>query len=192
LWLLAFIILCAYSGYRVLDDISLLASDVLGYDDVQAARLGSLSLFIRPVAAIGGGILADRYLASRTSLIAFILMLSGAIGVALGPLATWGVLTVWFAVFVGGLGVYALRGLYFALIDEADIPILLTGTAVGLASVIGYLPDIFMPPLMGQLLDVYPGVLGHRLVFGLGVGFGVLGLIAVWVFRRIGGIIKES
>ena len=192
LWLLALIILCAYSGYRVLDDLSLLASDVLGYDDVQAARLGSISLFLRPIAAITGGFLADRYLASRMSLAAFLLMITGALGVAFGPLATWGVATVWLAVIVGGLGVYALRGLYFALIDEADIPILLTGTAVGLASVIGYLPDIYMPPLMGQLLDVYPGALGHRLVFGLGIGFGVLGLIGVWIFRRIGGIIKES
>ncbi|MFK8057265.1 MAG: nitrate/nitrite transporter [Saprospiraceae bacterium] len=185
LWLLALIILCAYSGYRVLDDISLLASDVLGYNDVQAARLSSTSLFIRPIAAIGGGILADRYLASRMSLVAFLLMLSGAVCICFGPLASWAVGTVWLAVFVGGLGVYALRGLYFALVDEADVPILLTGTAVGLASVIGYLPDIFMPPIMGQLLDVYPGVLGHRLVFGLGVGFGVLGLIAVWAFRRL-------
>jgi len=184
LWLLALIILCAYSGYRVLDDISLLASDVLGYDDVQAARLSSISLFLRPIAAIGGGILADRYLSSRMSLFAFLLMLSGMIGVAFGPLATWGVVTVWLSVIFGGLGVYALRGLYFALIDEADIPILLTGTAVGLASVIGYLPDIFMPPLMGQLLDMNPGALGHRHVFGLGIGFGVLGLVGVWIFRR--------
>lgn len=192
LWLLALIILCAYSGYRVLDDISLLASDVLGYDDMQAARLGSISLFLRPVAAIGGGFLADRYLASRVSLVAFLLMLSGAIGICFGPLATWGVLTVWLAVFVGALGVYALRGLYFAIVDEADISIILSGTAFGLASVIGYLPDVFMPPLMGQLLDVYPGVLGHRLVFGLGIGFGLLGLVSVLVFRGVGGLTSKQ
>jgi len=45
IWFQALIIMCAYSGYRVLDDTSLMAQDLLGYNDVEAARLGSLSRF---------------------------------------------------------------------------------------------------------------------------------------------------
>jgi len=183
-WLQALIILCAYSGYRVLDDVSLLASDVLGYDDVAAARLGGLSLFMRPVAAIAGGLLADRYYASKISGWAFALMVLGSAVLTFGALGVNAWLLVWTAVLVSCLGVYALRGLYFALTDEGRIPLALTGTAIGLASVVGYLPDVYMPPLTGWLLDSWPGVTGHRLNFALGIGFGVVGWAAVWLFGR--------
>ena len=43
----------------------------------------------------------------------------------------------------------------------------LTGTAVGVVSLIGYTPDIFIGPLMGYFLDEYPGALGHQCVFAL-------------------------
>ena len=184
IWLNALIILCAYSGYRVLDDVSLLAQDALGYSDVEAARLGGLSLYLRPVAAIGAGLLADRYLASRMTLVSFALMLAGGLAVTLGLGTSWVLLSVWLGVVLAGLGVYALRGLYFALVDEGRVPLALTGTAIGLASVIGYLPDIYMAPLMGVLLDNYPGVLGHRFVFALAAGFAVVGGVATWGFGR--------
>ena len=60
------------------------------------------------------------------------------------------------------IGVYGLRSLYFALIQEARIPILYTGTAVGLISILGFTPDIFMGPWMGYLLDNNPGAEGHH------------------------------
>ncbi len=185
-WLNALIILCAYSGYRVLDDVSLLAKDALGYSDVAAARLGGLSLYLRPVAAIGAGLLADRYLASRMTLASFGLMAAGGlvVGVGIGFGASWVLLSVWLGVILAGLGVYALRGLYFALVDEGGVPLELTGTAIGLASVVGYLPDIYMAPLMGVLLDGWPGVVGHQLVFGLAVGFAAVGAGAAWGFGR--------
>ncbi len=185
-WLNALIILCAYSGYRVLDDVSLLAKDALGYSDVEAARLGGLSLYLRPVAAIGAGLLADRYLASRMTLASFGLMAAGGLVVSLGIGfgESWLLPSVWLGVILAGLGVYAMRGLYFALVDEGGVPLELTGTAIGLASVVGYLPDIYMAPLMGVLLDGWPGVVGHRLVFALAVGFAAVGSVASWLFAR--------
>jgi MFS family permease len=57
-WLQAVIILCAYSGYRVTDDFSLLASDILGYSDVDAAKLGSVAMWIRPLVAVLAGLTA--------------------------------------------------------------------------------------------------------------------------------------
>ena len=54
------IILCAYFGYKVTDIYSLYASDVLGYDEVNAANVGSLQLYLRPIACFAVGFLADR------------------------------------------------------------------------------------------------------------------------------------
>ena len=59
-WLQAAIILCAYVGFKGIDDLSLYANQVIGLDELNAARAGVVSLWIRPVAAIGAGYLADR------------------------------------------------------------------------------------------------------------------------------------
>jgi hypothetical protein len=88
------------------------------------------------------------------------------------------------AIVSTALAVYAMRGLYFAIMEEADIPVKVTGTVVGLASIIGYLPDIYMGPLMGYFLDSYPGVQGHRYVFIVMAAFALTGMMAIFLFRR--------
>jgi hypothetical protein len=85
------------------------------------------------------------------------------------------------------VGIYALRGVYFALLAEGAVPLAFTGSAIGLVSVIGFTPDVFMGPLMGVLLDGSPGVLGHQHVFAAVAGFGVVGFIAALAFRRVTG-----
>jgi len=79
-------------------------------------------------------------------------------------------------------GKTGLRSLYFALIQEARIPILYTGTAVGLISILGFTPDIFMGPWMGYLLDNNPGAEGHHKVFAVLALFALLGLAASLIF----------
>ena len=83
------------------------------------------------------------------------------------------------------VGIYAVRGLYFALFQEGRVPLAVTGSAVGLVSVIGYTPDVFMGPLMGHLLDRSPGALGHQHVFAVVATFAVIGLIATLLFQRV-------
>ncbi|MBI5012488.1 MAG: MFS transporter, partial [Methylocystis sp.] len=102
---------------------------------------------------------------------------SGAIGA--GMVWTF-VLTIVFT----SIGVFALRGLYFAIMQDGKIPMEHTGSAVGLLSVIGYAPDIFMGPLMGYLLDQWPGTAGHNYVFLVVTLFAMLGLIASYIFAR--------
>ena len=83
------------------------------------------------------------------------------------------------------LGIYGLRGLYYALFQESKIPLSITGSAIGFISVIGYTPDIFMGPLMGTLTDNFPGALGHQYVFGALAGFATIGLVATLLFKRV-------
>jgi len=185
-WLQAFIILCAYSGYRVTDDFSLLTSDVLGYDDVQSARIGSLTLWLRPLAAITAGFAADRLKASSVSYMCFASMLIGGVLMVFLPEKFYSISLLAIIITSTCLGVYAMRGLYFAIMGEAKIPIGITGTVIGLASVIGYLPDIYMAPLMGCFLDKYPGeATGHIYVFMLLTLFSLLGIIATYFYKKI-------
>ena len=66
-WLQAVIVVCAYVGYKATDDFSLLARDALGFDDVAASAIGTLSFWIRAVTAVAAGYLGDRIDSSRSS-----------------------------------------------------------------------------------------------------------------------------
>ncbi|MBW2212705.1 MAG: hypothetical protein JRG67_17015 [Deltaproteobacteria bacterium] len=73
--------------------------------------------------------------------------------------------------------------MYFALFEEGAVPIEATGTAVGLVSVIGYTPDVFVALVGGWLLDRSPGVAGHQHFFLFLGTFAAIGLVASLRFR---------
>lgn len=183
-WLQAVIVVCAYVGYKATDDFSLLARDALGFDEVAASAIGTLSFWIRAIAAVGAGYLGDRVDASRVIAWGFGILVAGSVVIASGALVP-GVAWMLIATIVAtSVGIYALRGVYFALLAEGAVPLAFTGSAVGVVSVVGFTPDVFMGPLMGVLLDNSPGVLGHQHVFAAVAGFGVVGLAATLAFRR--------
>lgn len=184
-WLQAAIILCAYVGFKAIDDFSLYANQVVGLDQVDAAKAGVVSLWVRPFAAIGAGLLADRIGASTMTASSFAVLAGGSLVLASGLIGA-GMLWMFLLTMVCcSMGIFALRGLYFAIMREGKIPMAYTGTAVGLVSVIGYTPDVFMGPLMGYLLDQSPGAAGHQHVFWVVTGFALLGLIASLSFARV-------
>ena len=70
-----------------------------------------------------------------------------------------------FSLIIVATGTYIIRGLYFSILKDGKIPIALSGTAIGIVSVIGYTPDIFATPFYGYLLDKFEGIRGHQLVY---------------------------
>ena len=184
-WLQAFIIICAYVGFKATDDFSLYASDVLKLNEVESAQAGTVSLWVRPIAAIGAGYLADRSSAGWMTVVSFALLAVGSL--ILGcDLIQSGMLGVFLLTIIcASLGIFALRGLYYAIMKEGKVPLAFTGSAVGLVSVVGYTPDIFMGPLMGHLLDSSPGPLGHQQVFLVVFGFALAGLAGSILFRYL-------
>jgi len=184
-WLNAVIVLCAYVSFKSIDDFSLYVNIVHGYDDVEAAQFGTVAFWIRPVAALAAGILADRFKASWIVSFGFGFVAIGSVAISIGllpPGTTW---TLIATIVVLSIGIYAVRGVYFALVAESQIPIRFTGTAIGIVSTVGFLPDVFMGPVMGYFLDHYPGEAGHRLVFGLVGAFALVGFLTSYFFRKV-------
>ncbi len=183
IWMQAFIIVCAYVGYKITDDYSLYANEVLGFNEVAAAGVGTMALWMRPIFAVLAGFMADRFDGSKITRGCFLLMCIGGLLIYLGVLnhITWLALTLLSTTLIG---VYGIRGIYFALMEEASIPIVSTGTAVGIMSVVGFTPDVFMSPLMGFLLDTYPGTQGHQYVFLVLMGFSLMGLLVSILFAK--------
>jgi len=187
-WLQALIILCAYVGFKATDDFSLYANEVLGINEVDAAVTGTVSLWVRPFAAVSAGFIADRFGAVKLTMLSFVLLAGGSLLLASGVIGTNMTTLFLMTIVTTSTGIFALRGLYFAIMKEGRVPLVYTGSAVGLVSLVGYTPDVFMGPLMGYLLDASPGATGHQQVFQIVSGFAALGLVASALFARLAAI----
>lgn len=183
--LLMIIILCAYVGYKITDVFSLYAKDVMLYNQVQAAQVGTFLLFIRPVIGVLIGFLADRTQTTFWLLISFVVSFFGALLFATGIISESATALFFISILIVASGVYAARSLYFAVMEQGKIPLVLTGTAVGLISLIGYTPDIFAGPAMGYLLDNSPGIKGHQHVFWMLAIFSLIGSIAACYYHYL-------
>jgi nitrate/nitrite transporter NarK len=184
-WLLMIIILCAYVGYKTTDVFSLYAREIMLFDEVKSAQIGTFLLFIRPVIGITIGFLADRSKTTVWLMISFIISLFGALLFASGIINPSTTTLFFIGILITATGVYAARALYFAAMQEGHIPLVLTGTAVGMMSLVGFTPDIFADLLSGYLLDNAPGETGHQYVFMMLAVFSFIGLIASFVFYRL-------
>ncbi len=186
-WLQAIIVVAAYCGYKAIDNVGLYAQVALGKDEVEAAAFATACAWLRAPAAVVAGVVADRVLARRVVMWVFVIV--GLSSLALGMLTPQPGLRVGLAVasiVVTFAGVYALRGVYFALVRESQVPIAVTGTAVGLISVVGFTPDVFFASLSGRLLDHSPGVVGHQHAFFLLMAICVVGAAAAALLARVG------
>lgn len=83
-WCQSVIVLCAYVAYKSTDGFSLYARDAFGYDEVEAATIGTVSFWMRPVAAIGAGLLADRFSGAIMLLWSFAVVMLGSGAIAAG------------------------------------------------------------------------------------------------------------
>src|SRR3546814_18102309 len=105
------------------DIFGLYAHDVLGYDEVAAARIGALTFWARPIAALCAGFLADRYTATRSLVFGFVLLGAGAavLGTDLLPLQIPALFVILLA--ATSLGIYGVRGIYFSVLNEMRLPL---------------------------------------------------------------------
>ena len=183
IWAQAAIIVCAYTMYRGVDNYSLYAVQVLGMDELKAAGFAATAAYVRPVAALTAGLIADRFDATRSIGAAFVLL---AIVYAMLSVITpdvVGTIIIVVSIFISLFGVFALRGIYFALLEETRTPRNITGAAVGMVSLVGFTPEIFLAPITGRILDATPGVGGHLNVFLLFAVVATCGIAVVaWLY----------
>jgi len=183
-WLQALVVVAAYCGYKGLDNYALYAHQVLGFSETHAAGIGAASAYIRPLAALGAGLVADRIGIARSVVLLFatLAVVYGLLGVmSIESGMRW---LIYGNLFVSCAAVFALRGVYFALLEEAAVPARLTGAAVGLVSLVGYTPDIFFAAIAGRLLDAAPGAAGHQHYFILLALVAIIGAIAATLLLR--------
>lgn len=188
-WAQAMIIICAYCGYKGIDNYALYATQVLGLREAMASELASYGAYIRPIACVLAGYCADRYFDSARS----ILWMFAALTVSYVVLATVtpdtvAVTIIFASAIVTYFAVFGLRGIYYALLEETRIPKHLTGASVAIIAFVGYLPDAFFGPITGRILDANPGVQGHLDYFAFLAAVASAGILVtlwlIWLKRR--------
>lgn len=189
-WVQAFIIICAYCGYKGIDNYALYAVSVLKMSELEASQISSLAAYIRPIAAIGAGFLADRFISSRIIIVGFLVALICYILMyTIDPAVSFSTSSVAYVVIfinlvISMLAVFAIRGVYFSLVAESKVSTKHTGTAVGVISVLGFTPDIFFASVSGRILDANVGLVGFQNYFLFLSTFAVVGILSTTLFVK--------
>lgn len=183
-WLIAITIFGAYVSSVGIMYLTPYATEVYGQTVVFGTMLALIMQWTSPFVSSFAGTLADKIGRSRTIIYCFGLLIVGMLIFAL----VRGNSNLFFVLVLNslliGIAVYSLRGLYWSLLEDGNIPRNLTGTATGVISTIAFTPDVFIPVIGGQLLDKYPGGLGYQYIFMIVAGFGMLGCISTYIFRN--------
>lgn len=187
-WLIAIVVLAGYSAYWGAYYFTPYASDVFLMSAVAAGAIGAGKVWLKPLSALIAGFVADRVGVSKSVAACFLALIASFAGFVVLPGGAAMVALMIANIALASIAIFALRGVYFALLEESGIPTIVTGTATGIVSVIGFAPDVFMPLLGGALLDAFPGEAGYRIYFGfiafLCVG-GLIATLALFKFARM-------
>jgi predicted MFS family arabinose efflux permease len=185
LWLMAAVVFCGYQIFWATYSFSAyLQQGDIHMSVVAAGMVTTAKLWMRPIGGIGGGFLGDRLSNLRVLIWAMFLAVAGLVGLILLP-ALRNVALLGAVVLFIGLMTYAIRGLYWTLLDYCAVPMRITGLAIGLVSLIGYSSDIFLPLVNGYFTEHYAGLLGYQFYFAYVAAIGTLGGVAALVLKRM-------
>lgn len=156
----------------------------VGMDAVSVATVTAIVLWMRPVGGFIGGFMADRIGRAYTNALA--VTGGSALLVVLAMMPT-SLSTTLFSALIILLGafLYAIRGTYWSLLGKSQIEAVMMGTAIGLISLIGYLPDIILPQLNSYLWTTYGDQGGYTAYFLVSAALGVIGILLAIIYERL-------
>lgn len=184
-WLLVGIVFTAYSIYGLIGYVTTYAQQFYGMTATTAATLGGIRYLLQGLGGIAGGFLADK-LHSRMKVIAGgcagLILSFGAYILLPGEASLAGAVILNF--LIGLVLIYAVRSQYFAVHDDAGIPLHLSGRVSGIASALGYMPDVFMYTLVGGWMDSY-GRTGYNMTWAYAMVAGALCIVLTFILSKV-------
>ncbi len=192
IWLVSFNVFMVYSVYCGLTYFIPFLEEVYALPAALVGVYGIINQYgLKMLGGPVGGYITDKVLHSATKylrlafacvgiiLVVFTMLPHQSMGIVLGMAIT---LTI--SAFV-----YSMRAIFFAPMDEVDVPREITGSAMSLGAFIGYLPGAFMYAVYGGILDSVSGIAGYRIVFMIMAAFALGGIL---LSTYILGIIKRQ
>ena len=181
IWLISIVVLCAHAAYWSSFTLTPYSSDIFMTTVAFAGAISIGRMWLKPAVALVAGFIADRFgIAITVSALLAVLVasFSGFAMIPVDPNLLWVVLV---NLAIAAVAIFALRGIYFALLEEGGVPLAVTGTAGGVVSAIGFTPDVFMPLVFGMITDRFPGAEGYRYFYLITAAICAVGLVAALV-----------
>ena len=159
------IVLTAYSAYKGIDYYSQFFYEIMNYSKEEAASTMSNLSYLRPVCAIFAGLIADKISATKLSIYLFITLTIAFFYLAIISTIFNLEMLIMINIMISMAAVFALRGIYFCYLQETKIPTNIIGFSVGIISLIGFFPDVYIGPVFGYFLDTYTKVEAFNLCY---------------------------
>lgn len=169
-YLLTIIVFGIYGMNGTLSYLTPYFTEVFGVAAVFSGALGTVRTYgTRLVGAPFGGFMAEK-LRSSVKLTVFggvillvLIFAMQSIPATASYAVTLGVVLVLAIAFTN----FTVRGVYWSIMDEIDVPEQYSGTAISIITILGLnLADMILPPLCGKWMDQY-GVKGYDHIFTL-------------------------
>ncbi len=177
-WIFSIIVFTGYAVYSSTSYFTPYLTDVVGISAEDSGYLSIIRQFVFYILSPVSGIIADRVVKSTSKwfMVLFGVLAALFVGVMFIPSTVSSGFVSLYTLLPGLFGL-ALYGIVFSVANEARIPAAVMGTAVGIASIIGYAPDFFMATMFGSWLDAF-GSAGYNYIFTFLAATAVVGLVA--------------
>lgn len=188
-WIMAVLMFGYVTTSAVASYLTPYSTSVLGLSAMTAASIGTIRTYgCRFLGGPIGGWIADKAFHSvcKEQVLGHALCVAG-IGVFLIiPAGTPTVLISLFLILVG-VFMFTVKGTTFSVQEELGIPLHISGSAVAIATLIGYLPDMYVHTMFGNWIDRY-GNDGYTKIFLYGMATAaicvVVALVGVLIARK--------
>ena len=184
-WILSIVILCGYGLKSSVSYFNPYLTEVVGVSAVNSGIFSIINNYLLLLLAPVGGILADKVFKSTCKWlsVSFVILAVLFGGVLLIPSDISPMVASIYTLLPGAVTMM-MYGVVFSSVSEAGISRTMTGTVIGISSIIGYLPDSIYSVLFGKWLDD-KGAAGYTNIFVFLVASGILGaVLAFWIYRH--------
>jgi predicted MFS family arabinose efflux permease len=191
-WLFSIVIFSGYSLYSSSSYFTPYLTNVIGVSAEQSGILSIIRTYLFQILAPIGGYFADKVFKSTSKwfMIMFGALTAFYVSIIFLPSGVNVTLVTILSLIPGALAML-IYGIVFSIIGETKIPVSVTATAIGIASIIGYAPDLFMSTLFGSLLDKL-GNAGYNAIFLSLAIIGVIGFFCALSIRKRTRILIEE
>lgn len=183
IWLCAICIVCGYQLFYATYSFAAYLQQNFGLTAVAVGTITVAKLWMRPIGGIAAGFIGDW--SSPEKVLSILLVLASISLAMMAFLPTTSASVVMLVVvLLIGLLTYGVRGLYWATLGGCNVPNKIKGLAIGMISMIGYFPEMYLPLISAPLLEQYPGGLGYRIYYLIISACGLLGAYAAYLLAR--------
>jgi nitrate/nitrite transporter NarK len=192
-WCFSLIVFSGYAIYTSTSYFTPYLTNVIGLSVEESGAYSIVRSYLFYLLAPLGGYLADRLFHSTAKLFLVLFSLLAAViaGVLYLP-DTMSVTAISLYTLLPGAFGLMLYGLVFSVVREAGIPLKVAGTAIGIASIIGYTPDFFFSAMFGSWLDAYGNQEGYTMIFAFLAAVAVLGATMSLIIVKKGSRNNEA